>query len=155
MGRVYLLGGTSNAGKSTCAQKLAQEVGLEHGEADQLRLQLQEAAKGTDPINFFRVDCRWLDLLPEETLEHKIDVAQIACRDAVAPSVRSLIHTERSVIVEGDDLLPEFVANWLRAGAAAATFLIEGLSIVRARGGAACGEVAVALGLALGASDGG
>jgi 2-phosphoglycerate kinase len=124
LGRLFLLGGTSNAGKTTCARLLAEQFGLQYCSVDDVRGGLQSAAPQTHPINYFS-NCRWLDLPPENSLEHKNDVAERTCRDGLAPLLERLLAAERDVIIEGDDLLPAFVENWLSAGVAGAVFLIE------------------------------
>ena len=124
MGRVYLLGGTSNAGKSTSASAIAALRGLECIEADGLRVQRQMLLPRTDALNYF-ADCRWLDQPPENSLDHKTEVARRTCADVLDEFVRSILSSERDVLLEGDDLLPDFVEGWLRAGAAGAAFLVE------------------------------
>jgi 2-phosphoglycerate kinase len=122
--RVFLLGGTSNAGKTTCARQLAERFGLECCSVDDVRRKLQAAAPATDPINYFS-SCGWLDLSPENSLDHKNDVARQTCADGLAPLLQRVLVGERDVIMEGDDLLPEFAEHWLSEGVAGAVFLIE------------------------------
>jgi len=119
-----MLGGTANAGKTTCAARLAVQFGLESHQVDTVRVELQASAPNTDPIRYFS-DCSWLDLPPENSLEHKIDVARRTCQDGVAPLMARLLIAERDAIIEGDDLPPEFVEQWRSAGASGAVFLIE------------------------------
>jgi 2-phosphoglycerate kinase len=131
--RVFLLGGTSNAGKTTCARQLAERFGLEYCSVDEVRGRLQAAAPATDPINYFS-SCGWLDLSPENSLDHKNDVARRTCTDGLAPLLQRFLGGERDVIMEGDDLLPEFAEQWLSAGVAGAVFMIEtDPDVVRAR----------------------
>jgi 2-phosphoglycerate kinase len=122
--RIYLLGGTANAGKTTCANGIAEQCGSEVCSIDRVRGELQEVAPRIDPINYL-FDCSWLDVSPEESLKHKTDVARRTCGNGVAPLVERLLLGERDVIIEGDDLLPEFVEQWLMAGVAGAAFLVE------------------------------
>jgi 2-phosphoglycerate kinase len=131
--RIYLLGGTSQAGKSRCATKIADQFGLEPLDVDAIRVPLQRAAAPDDPIRYF-FGCGWLVDSPENSLAHKIDVARRTCEAGVAGAIDRLLSAERDVILEGDDLLPEFVAGWLATGATGAAFLVEtDLNVVRRR----------------------
>jgi 2-phosphoglycerate kinase len=123
MGRVYLLGGTSRAGKTSCADQIAGQFGLEKCSVDAVRQSLQASAPADDPINYFS-NCAWLDLSTKNSLDRKNDVAQRTCRLGVAPLMEGLLVANRGVIVEGDDLLPEFVEQWVSLGATAAVFLV-------------------------------
>ena len=126
MSEIYLLGGTSNAGKSTCARQLAAQFRLVHVEVDTVRGPLQAAAPKADPLRYFLdSNCQWLDLTPAVSLKHKTDVARRTCRQGVEPLLERLLVAGRDALVEGDDLLPEFVEVWVRAGVAGAAFLIE------------------------------
>ena len=133
MGRIYLLGGTSNSGKSTCARELTQVHRLMHYEVDPIRGALQMALPPSDPINYFST-CDWLDLPPEESLRHKIDVASRTCAHGMGPLFRQVVDGDRDAIIEGDDLLPAFVGDWIGAGASSAAFLITvDPGLIRAR----------------------
>ena len=63
--------------------------------------------------------------VPPCTARSCADVAQRTCRQGVEPLLERLLVAGRDVLVEGDDLLPEFVEQSLLGGVARAAFLIE------------------------------
>lgn len=133
---VLLLGGSSGTGKSTLAPLIARHYGLSWLEADDFRLALQRATTpATHPLlHFFLTDDLAIrpdfrQLSAEAFRDGLIAVAEVVSR-ALELVVANHVGQARSVVLEGDGILPAMAARRIFSGmdignAVRAIFLIE------------------------------
>lgn len=119
---VLLLGGCSGTGKSTLAAQLGRRFGVSWCQVDDVRLALQQVtAPETHPAlhYFVRVPGEALPAIwrrdPAELCAGLIGVGEVVCQ-ALEVIVSHHLATASPIILEGDGIMPAFVARWLAEG---------------------------------------
>jgi len=111
--KVLLIGGPSGVGKSTAAASLARQYGMPWLQVDDIRLALQFGGlvpREQHPDLFSFLDRSDWQLSPEEYRDKLIGVGGVIS-DALHIVIESHIATQVPIIIEGDGILPSFVAR--------------------------------------------
>jgi len=105
-----LIGGGSATGKSTLAKQLAQELNINWLSVDDIRIAIQQTHKPNHLVNFFLQD----NVFEKNDVEYLVSqhnkVSQIVCQGLKAV-VSHQVTMNQSFVLEGDDILPEFVTE--------------------------------------------
>lgn len=112
---VLLIGGGSGTGKSTLAARLSRRYRIPWMHADDIRMALEHVVRPADEplLQFFHDDANWLRHSPAELTRTHERISRIACK-GLAIVVSHHIAMEEPVVIEGDDLLPPFIARMHR-----------------------------------------
>jgi 2-phosphoglycerate kinase len=113
MPRLYLIGGSAGAGKTTTARQLAQELSAGWLQVDTVWLALQDAApRVSETRRLLAIDerIRQLDGTVEQLVEHQLAAAAFVC-GALRRAFLFELQAHETVVADGAWLLPEFIAN--------------------------------------------
>jgi 2-phosphoglycerate kinase len=111
--QVLLLGGASGVGKSSLSYQLARYYDTNLTEVDDIQVALQKLTTPEQQplLHFWRTNweefSNWSD---EQHLSHFIQVSREVFQPALEAVIANHLETNRSVILEGDFLLPELIA---------------------------------------------
>ena len=131
---VLLLGGPSGIGKTTVEAAIGRQFGISWLQVDDLRLALQCSRamlpeRGSEALSFFDDTPGVWSLPPQRLRDALIEVGRVL-EPAVEIVVANHVDTEAPVVIEGDGLLPSFIARSeiaqrARDGRVRAVMLIE------------------------------
>lgn len=127
--RIVFIGGTTGAGKSSIGRVLAAEADALYIEGDALRVRLQQESAQSDPVNVFRVrpPSIYLSEPVVALCAAQARVSAETCERAFAPALDAALRDSdhSAVLLEGDDVLPDFVAEWRKRADVRAVFAVE------------------------------
>jgi len=104
---IILISGASATGKTTIAHELGKHWGVNILSTDDIRIAMQKIHDADHPINFFLQDGVFENSSIGKFLLRHQEVSEIVCKGLRAV-IEHHVTVGRSVIMEGDDILPEF-----------------------------------------------
>jgi 2-phosphoglycerate kinase len=120
-----LLGGASGTGKTSVSYDIARRFGVGITEMDDLHLAVEALTtpEQQPALHYWRTHPEAVDLSPEEIIPHFFDMCR-ALGPAFKVVVANHIEYQTPIVLEGDYLLPEMLAEW-KFERAKAVFLLE------------------------------
>jgi 2-phosphoglycerate kinase len=114
---ILLIGGSSGAGKTVAAARIARDLGIPHLHGDDFRLVLTRAtgAAAHPDLHFFTGSHEVWRLPPERLAQGLADVAR-AMSDALAAVIAHHLDVRAPIVLEGDMLLPSLAARTVFEG---------------------------------------
>ena len=122
--RIILIGGGSSSGKSTLAKSLAEKLGINLLHLDDVRIAIQQTHNKEHPINYFLDKKVFVNEDIKTLVEKHNEVSKIVCDGLIAIIEHHELMRD-SIIIEGDDILPEFAAKVIQKEYVSAIFIIE------------------------------
>ncbi len=110
---VFVIAGASGVGKSHLSYQLARRFGAPIVEVDDLFRAIESVTTPEQhpAIHYWRTHPEAAEAGPERILELLLDVSR-AMRPAVAAVIRNHIETRMPIVLEGDYILPECIADF-------------------------------------------
>jgi len=128
---VLLIGGPSGVGKTSVSYPLARRSGVGITEVDDLHIALEclTTPEQQPVLHYWRTHADAIDLPAEKILELHIAVCRVLS-PAVDAVIANHLESHTPIVLEGDYLLPEVIADpahaaWSRSGRVKAVFLYE------------------------------